>query len=46
MSHFLRGVADIVREEYRTAMLPDDVTLLDSWCMNNQLKILTFRGCL
>ena len=27
MSHFMTGVADIVREEYRTTMLQDDVTL-------------------
>ena len=27
MSHFMTGVADIVREEYRTTMLHDDMTL-------------------
>ena len=27
MSHFVTGVADLVREECRTAMLHDDMTL-------------------
>ena len=46
MTHFVMGVANLMREECRMEMLHDDMTLARLMCMPNQLKSINLRGCL